>query len=406
MNSVWKTFFGLMGWWGLVVLVTSCAPPRQMGQSPATAPAIVEKPPILSTWGPTVLERSKALQAVSWSEIIAWRQEDPRPALGAFLKSCESLSRRNAWAGVCAKAKRCDISDKGAVQHFFQEHFVPHRVINEDGGHQGLVTGYYVPELEGSLVQTSRFRHPVYGRPADLLVVDLASIHPTLSNYGLRGRVEGQRLVPYWTRSEIDSGQVRLPAPVLCYVEDPVDLFFLQVQGSGRIILTNGETMIVNYAEQNGHPYSSIGRLLLDRGEMTPNQMSMQNIKAWGQRNPDKVLQLLAENPRYIFFRRLEGGMQMPPGAQGIPLTSGYSLAVDPRTTPLGAPVFISTFWPNSTKPLHRLMVAQDTGGAIKGPVRADFFWGMGNDAGDMAGRMKQGGRMWVLLPKGSLPGS
>lgn len=406
MESIWKNGFVQMGWWFLVLLSTSCALPREMGQPPSTTAAVAVKPPTLSTWGPKVLERSQNLQAVSWAEIIAWRQEDPRPALGAFLKSCESLSRRNAWAEVCAEARRCDSSDQGAVQRFFQENFVPHRVINEDGSHLGLVTGYYVPDLEGSLVQTGRFRHPVYGRPADLLVVDLASIHPTLSNYSLRGRVDGQRLVPYWTRGEIDSGQVRLPAPVLCYVEDPVDLFFLQVQGSGRILLTNGETMIINYAEQNGHPYSSIGKLLLDRGEMTPHQMSMQNIRDWGRRNPDKLVQLLAENPRYVFFRRLEGGLQMPPGAQGIPLTSGYSLAVDPRTTPLGAPVFMSTTWPNSTQPLHRLMVSQDTGGAIKGPVRADFFWGMGNEAGVRAGRMKQRGRMWVLLPKASLPDS
>ena len=249
----------------------------------------------------------------------------------------------------------------------------------------GLVTGYYVPDLKGSKERTPRYRFPIFERPSDLLVVDLAAIYPDLSKYNLRGRVEGKRLVPYWTRDEIDSGMANLPARVLCYVEDPVELFFLHVQGSGRVTLPGGEG------------------LLLERGEMTRDQMSMQNIADWGRRNPDKVSNLLAENPRYVFFRHLEGGSRKPPGAQGIPWTAGYSLAVDSRTTPLGAPVFLSTTWPNSTEPLQRLMVAQATGGAIKGAVRADFFWGMGDEAGALAGRMRQVGWMWVLLLKEAL---
>ena len=249
----------------------------------------------------------------------------------------------------------------------------------------GLVTGYYVPDLKGSKERTPRYRFPIFERPSDLLVVDLAAIYPDLSKYNLRGRVEGKRLVPYWTRDEIDSGMANLPARVLCYVEDPVELFFLHVQGSGRVTLPGGEG------------------LLLERGEMTRDQMSMQNIADWGRRNPDKVSNLLAENPRYVFFRHQEVGSCKPPGAQGIPWTAGYSLEVDSRTTPLGAPVFLSTTWPNSTEPLQRLMVAQDTGGAIKGAVRADFFWGMGDEAGALAGRMRQVGWMWVLLLKEAL---
>ncbi|WP_349632300.1 MltA domain-containing protein [Desulfuromonas sp. CSMB_57] len=216
----------------------------------------------------------------------------------------------------------------------------------------GLVTGYYVPDLKGSKERTPRYRFPIFERPSDLLVVDLAAIYPDLSKYNLRGRVEGKRLVPYWTRDEIDSGMANLPARVLCYVEDPVELFFLHVQGSGRVTLPGGEG------------------LLLERGEMTRHQ---------------------------------EVGSRKPPGAQGIPWTAGYSLEVDSRTTPLGAPVFLSTTWPNSTEPLQRLMVAQATGGAIKGAVRADFFWGMGDEAGALAGRMRQVGWMWVLLLKEAL---
>lgn len=391
---------------GMILLTgcfAACAPRDLQRGYPSIGPAEEEKP-VVSTWGPSVITPEAVLRPVPWSAIEAWPQEDPRPALGVFLQSCESLSRRNAWAGVCSAARLSDSQDREAVRQFFEEYFIPHQATTDTGGDRGLITGYYVPDLIGSRIATERFRYPVYGRPDDLVVVDLGDIHPDLSHHGLRGRLQGQRLVPYWTRGQIDSGEADLPAPVLCYVEDPVDLFFLHVQGSGRITLTDGTVMLLNYADQNGHPYVSIGRLLLDRGAMKPHQMSMDNIRDWGQQNPHKVLTLLKENPRYVFFRTLPGDWQMPPGAQGIPLTSGYSLAVDPRTTPLGAPVFLSTTWPNSDRPLHRLMVAQDTGGAIKGPVRADFFWGMGDRAGALAGRMKQEGRMWVLLPRESLP--
>nr|WP_249621041.1 murein transglycosylase A [Desulfuromonas sp. CSMB_57] len=306
----------------------------------------------LAPWGSTVLEKSPALQAVPWTDLENWQRYDPRPALGAFLKSCQSLSRWAAWAGVCAEAKRHEGAGPEEVRRFFEHSFLPHQVTQETGGVHGLVTGYYVPDLKGSKERTPRYRFPIFERPSDLLVVDLAAIYPDLSKYNLRGRVEGKRLVPYWTRDEIDSGMANLPARVLCYVEDPVELFFLHVQGSGRVTLPGGEG------------------LLLERGEMTRHQ---------------------------------EVGSRKPPGAQGIPWTAGYSLEVDSRTTPLGAPVFLSTTWPNSTEPLQRLMVAQATGGAIKGAVRADFFWGMGDEAGALAGRMRQVGWMWVLLLKEAL---
>jgi membrane-bound lytic murein transglycosylase A len=190
----------------------------------------------------------------------------------------------------------------------------------------------------------------------------------------------------------------------LFWVEDPVELFFLQIQGSGRMLLSGGERIMVNYADQNGHPYRSIGRLLLERGAMTRAQMSMQNIKAWAQKNPDQVKSLLAENPSYVFFRELPADVPSPPGAMGIPLTPERSLAVDRRYIPLGAPVYLATTWPGGELPLQRLMVAQDTGGAIKGRVRADFFWGMGDAAGQYAGRMKQPVRLWLLLPHGVTP--
>ena len=283
---------------------------------------------------------------------------------------------------------------------FYEQWFVPHKVFNDDGTDTGTITGYYVPDLDGSRVRTERFAYPLYAVPDDLLIIDLRTVYPELGSYRLRGRVDGRRIVPYYTRAELDQGIEALAGKELFWLDDPVELFFLHIQGSGRIRLENGEKVMVNYAEQNGHPYRSIGRLLIERGIMTRNQMSMQNIRSWARNNPDQVDALLGENPSFIFFRELEPEVQSPPGSLGIPLTPEISLAVDPRTIPLGAPVFLSTTWPYDPRPLQKLMVAQDTGGAIKGHVRGDFFWGMGDEAGALAGRMKQDGRFWVLLPR------
>jgi membrane-bound lytic murein transglycosylase A len=179
-----------------------------------------------------------------------------------------------------------------------------------------------------------------------------------------------------------------------------VELFFLHVQGSGRIQLPDGGIVRVGYADHNGHPYRSIGRALVDRGELPLSKASMQGIKAWARDNPEKLPALLAENPGFVFFRELTGDASGPLGSLNVPLTPRRSIAVDPASVPLGAPVYLATTWPNTTTPLNRLMMAQDTGSAIKGGVRADFFWGFGDDAGKLAGRMKQAGSMWVLLPK------
>ena len=287
----------------------------------------------------------------------------------------------------------------GAARNFFEAQFLPFRVQQADGSSSGLITGYYVPDLKGSRTRSERYRWPLYGVPDDLLVIDLRSVYPELGDYRLRGRLEGRRVVPYYSRAEIDAG--KLPeGKELFWVEDPVELFFLQIQGSGRIELEDGTQVMVNYADQNGYPYRSIGKLLLDRGAMTRDQMSMQNIQAWARKNPDQVGALLAENPSYVFFRELPADVTRPFGALGVQLTAERSLAVDPHAIPLGAPVFLSTTWPGGDTPLNRLLVAQDTGGAIKGRVRADFYWGIGDEAGALAGRMKQPGRLWVLLPR------
>ncbi len=350
------------------------------------------KPPPLPTVPP-------GLVPAAWSEVEGWGEDDPSLALGAFLKSCTPLRLRPQWQAVCAEAATLDNLSEARVRAFFEGRFVPHRVVKPEGDPVGLATGYYVPDLRGSRQPSPAYPWPLYRRPDDLLVIDLREVYPDLGNYRLRGRLIENRVRPYWDRSAIEGAARPLAGKELFWVDDPVELFFLQIQGSGRILFEDGSRVMVNYAEQNGHPYRSVSKWLIDHGAMTRDQMSMQNIKAWARDNPVQVNDLLNTNPSYVFFRELPGDAESPPGALGVPLTSGRSLAVDPSYIPLGTPVFVATTWPNTDQPLYRLMMAQDTGGAIKGPVRADFFWGMGDTAGAQAGRMKQPLRMWVLLP-------
>lgn len=352
---------------------------------------------------PPPQQEFKPLQPVGWDRVDGWLLDRPAAALETFLNSCRAIAKSEMWEQVCMEAAAVPSTDEDAVREFFQNSFQPYRVLNRDGESHGLITGYYGPELDGSRKKTGEYRYPLYRQPDDLLTIDLSEVYPELSKYRLRGRLVGNRVVPYLERGEIDGKQNRLAGQELFWVKDPVELFFLHIQGSGRIRLSDGTKVMVGYANQNGHPYRSIGKLLLDRNEMTRDQMSMQNIRQWVAQHPDAGKKLLAENPSYVFFRQLPQDVQSPPGALGIPLTPLRSLAVDPHTIPLGAPVFLSTTYPGTDFPLKQLMVAQDTGGAIKGEVRADFFWGMGNDAGLVAGKMKQDGKLWVLLPKGDL---
>jgi membrane-bound lytic murein transglycosylase A len=338
--------------------------------------------------------------ASTWQQVDGWRADGVEAALGAFVRSCPAL-KGEAWERACQRARAVDSGDATAVRAFFESAFVPHQVINADGTTEGLITGYYEPLLRGSRTRSAANRHAIYGPPDDLLTVDLGELYPELKGMRLRGRLEGRRVVPYYARSDIHAGRAPLAGHELLYTNDAVELFFLQVQGSGRVVLDTGETVRVSYADQNGHPYKSVGRLLVERGELTLDQASLQGIKAWGQRNPERLAALLDENPSYVFFRELPATADGPPGAMNVPLTAGRSLAVDPRAIPLGAPVFLSTTVPNGSDPLQRLMVAQDTGGAIKGAVRGDFYWGSGEEAGLQAGRMRQRGKLWVLLPAG-----
>jgi membrane-bound lytic murein transglycosylase A len=345
---------------------------------------------------------------VPFAEVPGWASAPLAPGLRAFAAGCERIAHA-ALRRACDAARALPPEDETAARGFAEVNFQAWALASAEGASDGLVTGYYEPVLAGSRTRSERFRVPVYGVPADLIAVDLESVNPELKGLRLRGRLQGNRLVPYWSRAEIEDRN-GLGAPVVAWVEDPVELFFLQIQGSGQIELDTGERLRLGYGDQNGHPYRSMGRFLVERREMTLDQASMQGIKAWAAANPRKLREALDANPSYVFFREvaaadaragLPGG---PLGTLGAPLTAGYSLAIDPRYVPLGAPVFLATTWPLSTRPLQRLMAAQDTGGAIRGAVRADFYWGTGSEAGTLAGRMRQRGRMWILWPRGETP--
>lgn len=341
-------------------------------------------------------------QQVSFSDLPGWKSDNLKDVLPAFRKSCRAIGKKKDWQDVCAKAYDIDENDTFAIRSFFETHFIPYRIANENGSETGLATGYFEPLLKGSRVRKGKFRTALYRQPDDLLVIDLASAYPQLKRLRLRGKLDGNRVVPYETRAEIEKSG-KLAGHEIVWVDDVLDAFFLEIQGSGRVYIPeSGETIRLAYANQNGRPYRSIGRYLLDRGELKPGQASSQQIRQWIRRNPERLREVLDSNPSYVFFReeRIDDPSEGPKGALGVPLTPERSIAIDPRHIPLGAPVFVDTTRPYSSVPLQKLMLAQDTGGAIRGAVRADYFWGFGPQAGEMAGKMKQKLKVWLLLPK------
>src|SRR5437868_5300003 len=346
---------------------------------------------------PPAPERAQYI-ATSFAALPGWERTRLEPSLRAFLGGCARAPA--VLLGACGTATTIAIGDEAGARRFFEATFTPYGIVSTESGDSGTITGYYEPVLRGSRTRDEVDRFPIFGVPDDLIVVDLANVAPETRNLRLRGRVDGRRLVPYYTRAEIDSRGEGFRAPIIGWTADPIELFFLQIQGSGQLELDNGDRVRLAYADQNGHPYRSIGRYLVERGELTLDQASMQAIKAWGVANPQKLQDALAANPSYVFFRE-SADPRGPIGALGVPLVPEYSIAVDRRFIPLGAPLVLSTTYPLSDQPLVRLAFAHDTGGAIRGAVRADFFWGTGPDAAVPAGRMRQPGKMWLLWPRG-----
>jgi len=376
------------------LLLTACTTGTISPTLPPSQPTETVTPPSDKPLTKSIHKR------VQWSALTGWADDDLLPAWQAFLKSCTVLGKQPVWKENCKMAASLQTPNNKTLRNFFESYFTPYQIINTDNSEEGLVTGYYEPLLKGSRKPSKRYRYPIYAAPSELLTIDLGAAYPELKDLRLRGRLDGRKVVPYYSRAEIMSNPKILNGYEILWVEDEVELFFLHIQGSGRIVFDNGEMMKIGFADQNGHPYNSIGKFLVQRGELPLEKASMQGIKQWGQQNPSKLPELLQQNARYVFFRELPADLSGPIGALGVPLTAGRSIAIDPLSIPQGAPVFLATTWPNTNKPLNRLMVAQDVGSAIKGGIRADFFWGFGHEAGNQAGKMKQSGRMWVLMPR------
>lgn len=381
---------------GLFGALSACttSPPVKKDTTPPVKPVSpVEKPS---------LTPAELLRPVSFSSLTGWAQDDLRPMWPAFLGSCKVLGKRADWQELCSVALNVPPKDEAAIRLFFESFFQPHQLLNQDGSTEGLVTGYYEPLLNGARKKGGKYQTPLHRVPDDMLTIELGTQYPELQGMRLRGRLAGDKVVPYYSRAEL-TGRNHLAGKELLWVDDPIEAFFLQVQGSGRVKLAGSQEVVrLAYGNQNGHPYKSIGRYLVDKGELTLEQASAQRIKTWYAANPGRQQELLNANPSYVFFKEepLPNPDIGPKGAMGIPLTAERSIAVDPRFVPLGTPVFLATTMPDSKQALQRLMVAQDTGGAIKNPVRADYFWGFGAEAGAKAGKMKQRGQMWLLLPR------
>ncbi|HET7812306.1 MAG TPA: MltA domain-containing protein [Steroidobacteraceae bacterium] len=348
-------------------------------------------------------------EPVKWSKLPGWKTDDTLAAWPAIVSTCGVMGKRAEWQSFCGAVVATSPMDAGFARSFLEQQLTPYRVLRVTGRKReptGLVTGYFEPLLHGARERSGQYATPLYSPPADLLTVELASLFPELKGKRVRGRLEGNKVVPYYTRAATREAP-GLAGHELVWIDNPLDAFMLEIQGSGRVQLSTGETIRLQYADQNGQPYRSIGRYLADQGVMTIDQVNMPAIRAWLAANPARVNEVLDSNPSVVFFSEeaIADPSIGPRGAQGVPLTAGRSIAIDPKYLPLGAPVFLSTTQPGgSNLPLQRLVVAQDTGGAIRGPIRADLFFGFGAEAGTQAGMMKYDGEMWLLWPRDAPP--
>ena len=348
----------------------------------------------------------------AFTELPGWSRDNVTRARPALRRSCDKIGalppqqrlgpkgyggRAESWAAACRALAEVPEGDAAALRTALKANFVPFAVYGPDG-RTGTFTGYYEATLDAARRRGGPYQYPLYAPPEDLVRVDLGRFDKALDGTRIVGRVEDKRLVPYHTRAAIKDGALDGKAEPLLWADDPVDVFFLHIQGSGLAHLPGGGTQRIGYAASNGRDFTAIGRELIRSGALDGESMSMQAIRDWLRAHPGRARELMQRNARYIFFREIEGAG--PVGAFGVPLTARRSLAVDPKALPLGAPVWLATTYPADGEPLRRLMVAQDTGSAIQGTVRGDFFWGHGEEALAQAGRMKQDGRYWLILPQ------
>jgi membrane-bound lytic murein transglycosylase A len=353
---------------------------------------------------------------VAWSDVEGWLQDDHLQAYKAFRSSCRQISAQRtapldakplsaSLRDPCDAANAVRIVDDAKAKTFFEQHFSPVR-ISRLGEDEGFVTGYYEPVIDGSRTQTETYTVPVYRRPSNLFVRGFKQDAAGLPNKGQVFRKIGRRkLVPYYDRAQIEDGAIAGRGLEICWLKNQTDLLFAQIQGSARVKLEDGSTIRINYDAHNGYPYTAVGRILIDRGIIPKEQMSMQKIRDWMDQNPDGANELRRQNRSYVFFREVQlSDKDEPLGAQGVPLTPGRSIAVDKALHAYGTPFFIEGELPIESElsktPFRRLMIAQDTGSAIVGPARADLYFGAGVDAGKVSGRLRHNMRFLMLVPK------
>jgi len=350
----------------LPLLLVACAP-RQTAGLPPTGIAVPPAP-------------GAAFTPVSFSQLPGWSADRAGEAIPAFLAGCVQLTGAAPLLQArCAEARTLPPGDDAAARAFFERGFQPH-LASQDGSTKGLVTGYFEPEFRASRTRQGEYQTPLLRLP--------------------RGHAQG---APLPTRAQINRGALARQRLEMLWLADPIDAFFLHIQGAGRARLPDGSTLRVGYAGRNNQPYVPIGRILVDRGEMKLEDVSMQRIRAWLEAHPAEAEAVMDQNPNYIFFREIQGIRpdEGPPGAMGASLTPLRSVAVDRDHMPLGTPVWLDTLDAlQPDQPLRRLVMAQDVGGAIRGPTRADVFFGWGAQAEQHAGRMRQPGTVYVLLPR------
>lgn len=351
------------------------------------------------------------LRSVPFSKLPGWGRENLLPSMMAFQTSCnmlkpyEKIINNNFklitknWHSVCQASMQLHKPyTQQQLKDFFERWFEPVEFYDTQPI-TGLFTGYYLPLVKGSLTKTPYYNVPIYSVPNNLVTIKLNRFDPSFQKKQLIGRIiDGKTVVPYYSAEEIDQGKIALNAVVIAWIHDRVDRLFLQIQGSGHIQLPDESLLTINYAGENGAPYTAIGGVLIKQGVLTKETISMQAIRDYLTANPDQVEPVLKANKSFVFFKASRHINAL--GVRNIPLTPGYSMAVDQNWIPIGAPIWLNTTRPDTEHPFKRLMIAQDIGGAIRGPVRGDVFWGAGEKAASIAGKMKETGVYWVLLPK------
>ena len=329
------------------------------------------------------------LTPAAFDELPQIERIDFDAVLEGFIYDCKSAKTQKLYGELCSKAEGV-IDAKAFILNNFQAYLVHEK----DGRSEGLLTGYYEPEIHASLHKDDVYKYPLYTPPNDLITVDLAPLYPELKHYRLRGRLEGNRLVPYYSREQIKRRDIN--SSVICYCRSQIDRFFLEVQGSGKVVLDDNSSFYVGYANQNGHKYSSIGKYLIKTGAIEAKNISLSSIRAYLEAYPEKVDEVLNQNRAMVFFSKRSQGAT---GALGLQLRPKSSVAVDRKYIPLGSMLYLSSYYDNNKK-IDKFVYAQDVGGAIKGAVRADYFLGSGEEALRLAGSLKAPLRLWILLPK------